>query len=64
MIAFVLGVIALSSFEASRLNVSGSISTKTGFAPTIPIASVVATNVNATVITSSPAPISNALKAK
>ena len=33
-------------------------STNTGFAPTIPMASVVATNVNATVITSSPGPIS------
>ena len=38
-------------------------STKTGFAPTIPIASVVATKVNATVITSSPLPISKARNA-
>ena len=64
MIAFVLEVIAASNFEASKLKVSLSISTKTGFAPTMPIASVVATNVNATVITSSPAPISNARNAR
>ena len=64
MIAFVFGVIAFSIFAGSILNVSGSISTNTGFAPTIPIASDVATNVNAVEITSSPAPISKALKAK
>ena len=46
------------------LKVSLSISTNTGFAPTIPIASAVATNVNAVEITSSPLPISNALKAR
>ena len=57
-------MIAASIFAGSILNVSGSISAKTGCAPTIPIASVVATNVNAVVITSSPAPISNALNAK
>ena len=45
------------------MNVSASISTNTGFAPTIPIASAVATNVNAVVITSSPCPISKALSA-
>ena len=64
MIAFVLGVIAASIFAGSILKVSGSISAKTGVAPTIPIASVVATKVNAVVITSSPFPISKALKAK
>ena len=63
MIAFVFGVIASSIFLGSILNVSGSISTKTGLAPTMPIASAVATNVNAVVITSSPAPISKALNA-
>ena len=62
--AFVLGVIFDSISLTSMLNVSGSISTNTGVAPTMPIASVVATKVNATVITSSPAPISSALKAK
>ena len=46
------------------MNVSGSISTKTGLAPTIPIDSDVATKVNAVEITSSPSPISNALSAK
>ena len=38
--------------------------TKTGFAPTIPIDSDVATKVNAVEITSSPSPISSALSAK
>ena len=47
-------MIAASIFVASILNVSGSISTNTGFAPTIPIDSDVATNVNAVEITSSP----------
>ena len=63
MIAFVFDVIAASILEGSILNVSGSISTKTGFAPTIPIASAVATKVNAVVITSSPAPIFKARNA-
>ena len=63
MIAFVLGVINASIFSGSMLNVSLSISANTGFAPTMPIASVVATNVNAVVITSSPLPISKALNA-
>ena len=56
-------MIASSIFLGSILNVSGSISTKTGLALTMPIASAVATNVNAVVITSSPAPISKARNA-
>ena len=44
--------------------VSESISVNTGVAPTIPIASAVATKVNAEVITSSPAPMSKALRAR
>jgi len=49
---------SLTSKEAgSRLKVLGSISTKTGLAPTAAIASAVAKKVNAVVMTSSPAPI-------
>ena len=62
--AFVFGVIFSSISFGSMSKVSLSMSTKTGVAPTIPIASVVATKVNATVITSSPFPISKARSAK
>ena len=43
--SFVLGVIALSSFDGSRLNVSGSMSTKTGRAPRRATAPAVEKNV-------------------
>ena len=56
MIAFVLEVIAASTACGSKVNVS-SISTKTGIAPNIMIASKLATNVKVGIITSSPAPI-------
>ena len=45
------------------LNVDGSISTKTGVAPMLLIASAVAKNVNGVVITSSPGSIPEALQA-
>ena len=44
------------------LKVLGSISTKTGFAPTVLITSAVAIKVKGVVITSSPGPIPSALK--
>src|SRR5687767_3249387 len=57
MIAFVRGVIALASCATSSSAVSRRTSTNTGFAPICEIASAVAINVFATVITSSPGPM-------
>ena len=45
MIALVFGVTAAASFATSRLNVTGSMSTKIGVAPTREIAPTVAKNV-------------------
>ena len=64
MIAFVFGVIAASIAFGQILNVRGSISTKTGMAPTYLIASAVAINVNGVVMTSSPSPMPSAINAK
>ncbi len=63
-IARVRGVIAASISAGSILYVRGSMSTKTGVAPTMPMASVVATNVNGVVMTSSPGPMSSARSAR
>src|ERR1700743_348422 len=60
MMALVLGVILASIWRTSKLYVTGSISTNTGFAPTRAIDPAVAKNVNGVVITSSPAPIPSA----
>jgi hypothetical protein len=51
----VRGVIAASISEASMLQVSGSMSTKTGTQPASTIISAVAAKVNGVVMTSSPA---------
>ena len=64
MIALVRGVIAASTAAGSRLNVSGSMSAKTGVAPTRWIELAVAKNVNGLVITSSPGPTSSAISAR
>src|SRR5690349_18533779 len=55
--AFVRGVIFASTCERSILNVSSSMSTRTGVAPTYRIALMVAANVNGVVMTSSPGPM-------
>ena len=57
MIARVRGVIAASIPAGSIVNVSGSMSTKTGRAPTWTIELTVALKVNETVMTSSPGPM-------
>ena len=57
IIAFVFSVIASSILEGSIVNVSSSISTKTGLAPVYKIELPVAAKVNGVVITSSPSPI-------
>src|SRR5689334_61488 len=57
MIAFVRGVIAASTCAGSMLSVSGSMSTKTGVAPTSRMVLPVAAKLNGVVITSSPAPM-------
>ena len=49
LLLFLVLIVGAGIFAGSILNVSGSISANTGVAPTIPIASVVATNVNAVV---------------
>src|SRR5690606_26957619 len=56
----VRGVIPSLTFETSRLKVPGSMSTKTGVAPTREIDSAVAKKVKGVVITSSPGPIPRA----
>ena len=60
--ALVLSVMAASILVGSMLHVVGSMSTKTGLAPTIQIASAVAKKVLATVMTSSPGPMPSAMK--
>ena len=61
-IALVFGVIDFVIFAGSRLYVTGSISTKTGFAPICTIAAVDATKEFGGVITSSPGLIPKATK--
>ncbi len=61
MMARVRGVIAASIAVASILQVSGSISTNTGFAPSRTITSAVAAKVNGVVMTSSPGLMSSAI---
>ena len=61
MIAFVFGVIARASFTGSMLKVAGSMSTKTGRAPSRAMAPAVAKNVYGVVTTSSPGPIPRAI---
>ena len=61
MIAFVRGVMAAAIRAGSMLNVVGSMSTYTGFAPRMAMVSAVATNVNGVVITSSPGPMPRAI---
>src|ERR1700722_1263538 len=60
MIARVAGPIRRSTAAGSRLSVSGSMSAKTGVAPTRAIASAVAKKVKAGQMTSSPRPIPSA----
>ena len=62
MIALVFSVTAASIFAGSILYVFGSISTKTGFAPTSAIQPAVAKNVKGEVITSSPGPTSRLIR--
>ena len=64
MIALVRGVIAASIAAGAIVYVSGSMSTNTGVAPAYSIAATVATNVNGTVITSSPGPMPAASSAR
>ncbi|TXT21923.1 MAG: hypothetical protein FD138_3921 [Planctomycetota bacterium] len=64
MIAFVRGVIAASTASGSTLNVTGSMSTNTGFAPSRQIELAVAKNVNGLVMTSSPGPTPSAIRAR
>jgi len=63
MTAFVFPVTASSRREGSRLNVLGSMSTKTGTAPSRPTTSAVAMKVKGVVMTSSPVPIPRARSA-
>ena len=60
MIARVRGVMRESADAGSRLNVVGSMSAKTGVAPSRATAPAVAKNDIAVVITSSPGPIPSA----
>ena len=62
MIARVRAVIAASIFEASIRQVSGSMSTNTGRAPSSTIISAVAAKVNGVVTTSSPGPMPSAIR--
>jgi predicted anti-sigma-YlaC factor YlaD len=63
MIARVTAVMAASILVASILKVRGSISTKTGFAPTSAMTSAVAMKLNGVVMTSSPRPMPSAINA-
>ena len=63
MTAFVRDVRAAAAASGRMLNVSGSMSTNTGVAPTLWIVPAVAKNVNGVVITSSPGPTSSARSA-
>jgi len=60
----VFSVIAASIFAALMLYVSGSMSTKTGFAPRRAIEPAVEKKVKGVVITSSPDPMSSAINAE
>jgi len=62
IMALVFGVIAFSINSGTMLNISGSVSTNTGVAPSLLITPAVAKNVNGDVITSSPGPIFNAIR--
>ena len=61
MIARVRGVIAASTAAGSRLQVTGSMSTSTGVAPTRTMHPAVAKNEYVLVITSSPGPTPSAI---
>ena len=63
MIALVFGVMAFFIRTGAILYVWGSISTKTGVAPSRAIISPVAMKVNGLVMTSSPGPIPRAIMA-
>ena len=63
MIAFVRLVHAAAAASGTMLNVAGSMSQKTGFAPTLCTVPAVAKNVNGVVTTSSPRPMSSARSA-
>ena len=63
MTAFVFGPIAAATASGEMLNVSGSMSTNTGVAPTLCTVPAVAKNVNGVVTTSSPRPMSSARRA-
>jgi len=63
MMALVRAVMALSSFAGSMLQVSGSMSTKTGSAPEKLMASAVAMKVEGAVMTSSASPMPRASRA-
>ncbi len=63
MMARVRDVIAASIREASMLQVSGSMSTNTGVAPSSTMTSAVAMKENGVVITSSPGPTPSAISA-
>ena len=63
IIALVRGVIAAIAAVVSMLNVSGSLSTSTGLAPTRTTQPAVAKNEYVGVITSSPGPMSIAISA-
>ena len=62
MIPRVLPVIFASIRSTSMLYVAGSMSTNTGVAPSLEIAAAVAKNVYGVVMTSSPGPISSAMR--
>ncbi len=62
MIALVRGVIFAAMPAGSMLNVTGSISTNTGMAPTRTMAPTVAKNVYGVVMTSSPGPMPSAIR--
>ncbi len=64
MIAFVRSVTRAATSSGSRLSVTGSMSAKTGVAPTRAIASGVAKNVKDGQTTSSPRPIPIASSAR
>ena len=63
MMALVRGVIAAAMAETSMLNVAGSISTRTGRAPSLTMAPAVAKNEYVVVMTSSPGEIPSAISA-
>src|ERR1051325_4471657 len=62
IMALVRPVTTDPSCDTSILNVPGSISTNTGFAPSLTIEPTVAKNVKGVVITSSPGPTLRAIK--